>query len=39
MDAFGKENHLFMHECFLCQLVSDLSQVSNTSNGVFKRSV
>ena len=43
MDAFGKENHLFMHECLLCQSVSQsvshLSQVLNTSNGVFKRNV
>ena len=39
MDAFGKENHLFMHECWLYQSVSDLSQVLNTSNGVFKRKV
>ena len=39
MDAFGKENHLVMHECLLCQSVSDLSQVSNTRNGVFKRNI
>ena len=39
MDAFGKEHHLCMHECLLCQSVSDLSQVLNTSNGVFKRNV
>ena len=41
MDAFGKEHHLCVHECLLCQSVSqsvsDLSQVLNTSNGVFKR--
>ena len=39
MDVFGKENHLFMHEYLLCQSVSDLSQVLNTSNGVFKRNI
>ena len=39
MDAFGKEHHLCMRECLLCQSVSDLSQVLNTSDGVFKRNV
>ena len=39
MDAFGKEHHLCMHECLLCQSVSGLSQVLNTSNGAFKRTV
>ena len=39
MDVFGKENHLFMHECLLCQSVSDQSQVLNTSNDVFKRNI
>ena len=39
MYAFVKENHLFMHGCLLCPSVSDLSQVLNTSNGVFKRNI
>ena len=30
MDTFGKEHHLCMHECLLCQSVSDLPQVLNT---------
>ena len=36
MDAFGKEYHLYMHECLLCQSVSDPSSFKNASVDVLR---